>query len=80
MKILAEDFSDFYIEKYEIYNPCNEYLSSEYYIKYAKYNIFGFKYYTRYPSVHGSKENALNYWRTKRIIKEIIKYKTNCNE
>ena len=80
MKILFEDFSDFYIEEHKIYNPCNEYLFSRYYIKYVKYNIFGFKKYTEYWSVFYTKESALTYWRSKHVIKETIKHKINCNE
>lgn len=51
MKWLTSDFSDFYIEEEQIYNPCGEFIRSDFYIKYADYNIFGKKKYIRFTEL-----------------------------
>lgn len=94
MKWLTSDYSDFYIEEEQIYNPCGEFIKSNFYIKYAKYNIFGKKRYKRFiESIHtynghsisreaswNTKEKALIFWKRFDSSKKSITHKVSCNE
>jgi hypothetical protein len=94
MKWLTSDYSDFYIEEENSFNPCGEFIKTLYYVRYADYNIFGRKKYIRYYQVSyysyenivsnelcwNTKEKALEYWKTKTHTTKSITHKIDCNE
>lgn len=94
MKWLSTDYSDFYVEEEQIYNPCNELINTIFYIRYADYNIFGRKNYVRYSEevyfdydscmynelCWSTKEKALEYWKEQEHYTKSIKHKIDCNE
>ena len=93
---LSIDYTDFYIEEEQIYNPCGELIKTVYYIRYADYNIFGRKKYVRYfETVYcggyeldtfinvlcwKTKEEALEFWKKQEHYTKSIIHKSNCNE
>lgn len=93
MKWLISDYSDFYIEEENIYNPCGELVKTFFYIRYANYNIFGRKKYIRYYDIvwdydiiiHNelcwdTKEKAIEFWKKQEFTTKSIKHKIDCNE
>lgn len=44
-KRLYNDYNDFYVEEEIKKNICNEVISTTYYVKFARYNLFGMKSY-----------------------------------
>lgn len=47
-KWLKTDFNDTYIEEEQEYNQCGEKLYSRFYLRIARYGLFGQKYYFRW--------------------------------
>lgn len=58
MRILQTDFNDFYLEEVKHINICRELMYIVFYIRIARYGLFGkkryFRYYTRHSSYDGS--------------------------
>ena len=52
MKILSTDFNDFYVEELNLYNACKEVICTYFYIKIARYGLFGEKRYFYYYEWH----------------------------
>jgi hypothetical protein len=48
MKILFTDFNDFYVEEVNLYNACKEVICTYFYVKIARYGLFGQKRYFYY--------------------------------
>lgn len=58
MRILQTDFNDFYLEEVKHINICGELMYIVFYIRIARYGLFGKKRYFRYYKTHFSYDGS----------------------
>ena len=71
---LHTDITDHYIEKIEQFNYCGEKINERFYLRVARYNIFGRK---RYIRVQENSYSVMDSYRIDRVFKteyDVIKY------